>query len=106
MASIFARFFGRTVSEAAGVAAGIAVASPLRPVVQLVEIETWALHPDKPVPAPLAAAIVAEDVERDEWGREQASFTGFSGDSFEAMLGEALNAPGLGELFEAWRRDL
>jgi hypothetical protein len=106
MASIFARFFGRTVSEAAGVAAGIAVAAPLRPVVQLVENETWAIHPDKPVPAPLAAAIVAEDVERQPWGEQQASWTGFSADSFDAMLGEALNAPGLGELFEAWRRSL
>src|SRR6266576_2442178 len=106
MASIFSRFFGRTVSEAAGVAAGIAVASPLRPVVQLVENETWAVHPDKPVPAPLAAAIVAEDVERQAWGEQQASWTGFSADSFDAMLGEALNAPGLGPLFDAWRRDL
>jgi hypothetical protein len=106
MASIFARFFGRTVSEAAGVAAGIAVASPLRPVVQLVENETWALHPDKPVPVEVAAAIVAEDVEALDWGREQASFTGFPQDSFDAILGEQLNAPGIPQLFEAWRRDL
>jgi hypothetical protein len=106
MASIFSRFFGRTVSEAAGVAAGIAVASPLRPVVQLVENETWAIHPDKPVPATIAAAIVAEDVQQQSWGEQQASWTGFSAGSFAAMLGEALNAPGLGVLFEAFRRDL
>lgn len=104
--SIFSKFFGRTVSEAAGVAAGIAVASPLRPVVQLVENETWALHPDKPVSLGDAAAIVAEDVEKDAWGVQQASWTGFSEDSFRAVLGEALNAPGLGELYAMWRRGL
>jgi hypothetical protein len=106
VASIFGKFFGRTVSEAAGVAAGIAVASPLRPVVQLVENETWALHPDKPVPVQLAAAIVAENVAQQPWGEQQASFTGFSAESFAAVLGEALNAPGIGELFDAFRRNL
>ena len=106
MASIFSKFFGRTVSEAAGVAAGIAVASPLRPVVQAVENETWKLHPDKPVPAPLAAAIVAEDVAARPWGEDQAASTGFSGDAFDKMLGEALSAPGLDTLYGLWRRGL
>lgn len=104
--SIFSKFFGRTVSEAAGVAAGIAVASPLRPVVQLVENETWALHPDKPVNVTEAAAIVAEDVEKDAWGVQQASFTGFDESTFRAILGEVLNAPGLDELYAMWRRGL
>jgi hypothetical protein len=104
--ALFSKFFGRTVSEAAGVAAGIAVASPLRPVVQLVENETWALHPDRPVSVGEAAAVVAEDVEARDWGVTQASYTGFSESSFDALLGEVLNAPGLGELFQSWRRGL
>lgn len=102
--AIFSKFFGRTVSEAAGVAAGLAVAAPLRPVVQLVENETWALHPDKPVSVGVAAAIVAEDVEKDAWGVQQASWTGYDEPTFRAVLGEALNAPDLGTLYEAWRR--
>lgn len=104
--AIFSKFFGRTVSEAAGVAAGLAVAAPLRPVVQLVENETWAIHPDRPVNVTEAAAIVAEDVEKDSWGVKQASWTGFDEPTFRAILGEVLNAPGIGELFEAYRRDL
>jgi len=104
--AIFSKFFGRTVSEAAGVAAGLAVAAPLRPVVQLVENETWAVHPDRPVNVTEAAAIVAEDVEKDAWGVQQASWTGFDEPTFRAILGEVLNAPGLGELYEMWRRDL
>ena len=104
--AIFSKFFGRTVSEAAGVAAGLAVASPLRPVVQLVENETWAIHPDRPVNVETAAAVVAEDVEKDAWGVQQASWTGFDEPTFRAVLGEVLNAPGLGELYAMWRRGL
>jgi hypothetical protein len=106
MASIFSRFFGRTVSEAAGFAAGVATGPVLAPVVEDVRLATWEAHPVKRVDAEVAAAIVAEDVELRDWGAHEAAGHGFNGDRFDALLGEALNAPGIPQLFETWRRNL
>jgi hypothetical protein len=68
--------------------------------------ESWTVHPSHPLSAGEAAGIVAEDVERADWGRTEAAYSGIDGTRFDALLGEALNAPGLADLFEAWRRDL
>lgn len=106
MASIFTKFLGRSVSEAAGFAAGVATGPVLAPVVEEVRIRTWAEHPSKPVDVREAAAIVAEDVEQEPWGEQEAAYNGFNADRFRAMVGEALSAPGLGPLFELWRRGL
>lgn len=102
----FSRFFGRAASEAAGFAAGVAVGPVLAPVVEEVRLEAWDTHPVKRIDAETAAAIVAEDVERRDWGAHEASGHGFDAGRFDALLGEALNAPGIPQLFEAWRRDL
>ncbi len=106
MPSIFGKFFGNTVSEAAGFAAGVAVSPILHPAVRDLENEANSKHPSKVLDAGTAAAIVAEDVEQRDWGASEAEQTGINGDRFAALLGEALNAPGLGELYAAWRRDL
>lgn len=106
MASIFARFFGRTVSEGAAFAAGLAVGPALAPGVQEVVNETWTLFPVKRVDPGTAAEIVAEDVEQRDWGAAEAAAHGIDGTRFDAIVGEVLNAPGLGPLFELWRRQL
>lgn len=103
--SFFGKFFGRTVSEAAAYGAGLATGPVLRPVTRAVESEVWKVHPDMPIDPETAAAIVAEDVERMSWGADEASSNGVNGDRFGALVGEALNAPGIGELFALWRRD-
>jgi len=102
----FGNFLGRSVSEAAGFGAGIAIGPALHPVVQEIVNRTWALHPDRPLNAAEAAAIVAEAVELTPWGVTEASQTGVNEERFNALLGEALNAPGLSTLFELWRRNL
>ena len=107
------KFFGRTVSEGAAFAAGVAVAPTLSPAVEEVRQEAWRAAATKGVgtggrslDAGTAAAIVAEDVERESWGQREASYDGINAERFVALLGEALNAPGLSELFAAWRRGL
>lgn len=100
------RFFGGAGSTAAGIAIGATAVPAMEPIARSVVNETWALHPSMPVDAHLAAAIVAEDVEALDWGRTEASHQGISDTNFDAMLGEALNAPGIGPLFEMWRRGL
>jgi hypothetical protein len=106
----FGRFFGSTIGEAAGYGIGGAMQEPIKPLLQQLANETWATATaagvGRPLPASEAAEIVAEDVELRAWGVEQAGQAGNTQEQFDAVLGAVLNAPGLGELFEAWRRNL
>lgn len=102
--ALLARFFGRTASEGAAFAFGLASAPVLHPAVRELENLAWAEYTSKPLEAGDAAGIVAEDVELQAWGEEEAARTGISKDRFDALLGEALNAPGIGQVFELWRR--
>lgn len=104
--SVLTKFFGRTVSEGAAYAAGLATGPVLRPVTREVESEIWKLHPDKPIDAEIAAAIVAEAVELQDWGANEAKSNGIDGDRFDALVREALTAPGLETLYAALRRNL
>lgn len=106
MANLFKRFFGRTASEGAAFALGLATGPVLYPAVREIEQEANRLYPSAAVDAETAAGIVAEDVELRDWGASEALSHGIDGDRFAAMLGEALNAPGLPELLALWRRGL
>lgn len=98
------KFFGRTASEGAAFAAGIATAPTLAPVVRELENETWKRYQSRPVAHGDAAEIVAENVEQLEWGKDQASQNGLSGDKFEAIVGAVMNAPGFAQLLTLYRR--
>ncbi len=100
------KFFGRTASEGAAFAAGIAVAPTLAPVVRELENLANSKYESHPISAGEAAGIVAEDVEQFDFGKTEASYNGVNETRFRALLGETLNAPGVGELYEAYRRDL
>lgn len=100
------KFFGKTIGDTAAFAGGAAIARTLHPGLQELENESWSAFPQRPLDAGTAAAIVAEDVERRDWGANEARQTGINGDRFDDLLGETLNAPGVPQLFEAWRRDL
>src|SRR5207245_7977169 len=89
-----------------GYAVGTAAGPSLEPFVQELANEAWKLNQHLPVDAKDAAAVVAENVEALGWGVDQAAQTGISEPNFRALYGEALNAPGLGPLFELWRRGL
>jgi hypothetical protein len=106
----FGRFFGSTIGEAAGYGIGGAMQEPIRPLLQELANETWATATaagvGKPLGPELAAEIVAEDVEKHAYGVQQAGEAGYTQAEFDAVLGAVLNAPGLGELFETWRRGL
>ena len=100
----FGGFFGNAVSEGAAFAIGITTAPTLAPILEDLKNRTWQAHPSKAVDAGTAAAIVAEDVELHDWGAKEAASHGFDGTRFDAILGEALNAPDLGTLYNLWRR--
>lgn len=104
--ALLAKFFGRTASEGAAFAFGLASAPVLHPAVRELENLAWQQYQSRPLDAGTAAAIVAEDVEQTGWGETEAAQTGINQTRFNALLGEALNAPGISELFELWRRGL
>jgi hypothetical protein len=104
--ALLSKFFGRAASEGAAYAMGVATGPVLVPALEEVKNEAWTIHPSRVLDAETAAAIVSEDVEQRDWGASEAKKGGIDGTRFDALLGEALNAPGLAELFEAWRRDL
>jgi hypothetical protein len=89
-----------------GFALGVAASPALAPLATDIGQEAWSLHPTRAIDAGTAAAIVAEDVEQRDWGANEAAHHGIDGSRFDAMLGEALNAPGIAELFATWRRGL
>jgi hypothetical protein len=104
--ALLAKFFGRTASEGAAFALGLATGPVLYPAVRAIEYEANRIYPSVALDAGTAAGIVAEDVEMRDWGAGEALSHGVDGARFDAMLGEALNAPGLPELLALWRRGL
>lgn len=94
------------MSEAAAFGAGVAIGPVLSPGVEDLRNAAWRLHPVKAVEPGDAAEIVAEDVQRRDWGANEASAHGIDGGRFDAIVGAVLNAPGMGELLQARRRGL
>ena len=109
MAGFFGKFFGNTISEAAGFGIGESLKKPIEPVLQEITNETWRAAVAAGVNVPLepgdAADIVAEDVELQDWGADQAAQLGVGADQFDALVREALNAPGISELLTLLRRN-
>lgn len=104
MASIFARFFGRTVSEAAAFGAGVALGPTLAPVVRGLENETWTHYPVKPPDAMRMAAAVAEGKVDSAEAYTWASYNGYGKDAMDAMVAAATAGPALGLAYSGWRR--
>lgn len=89
-----------------GYAIGTAAGPSLEPFVQDLANLAWEANQVKPVDPITAAAVVAEDVQQQAWGEAQAAQSGINAGNFDAIVGETLNAPGTGPLFELWRRNL
>lgn len=102
--ALFARFFGRTASEGAAYAFGVATGPVLAPATEAIRQEAWQHYATRALSWGDVAGIVAEGVEKSAWGAEEVLRTGLNAERFQALLGEALSAPGIGELYAMWRR--
>lgn len=98
------RFTERAGAETLGFGIGVALAETLRPEATALGQEAWEGAPFRAVDPEVAAAIVAEAVELMPWGRAEAAKAGIDEERFGAMVDEARNAPGLGELLRLRRR--
>lgn len=106
--ALFSKFFGKTISEAAGFALGGAMRSPLEPPLVELTNETWLEFVAAGITVPTepgdAAEIAAEDVASVAWAKNQAAQRGIGGDQMDKLIGAVLNAPGVPELLTLWRR--
>ena len=108
--ALFSKFFGRTISDAAGFALGGAMRSPLEPPLVELTNETWARFVEAGITVPTdpgdAAEIAAEDVASEAWAKDQAKQRGYGGDQMDKLISAVRNAPGLETLYALWRRGL
>jgi hypothetical protein len=102
----FTKFFGRTASEGAAFALGVAVGPVLQPAVRELENQAWSTYTTRPLTPGDAAEIVAEDVALQPWGENEASLTGVDAERFDKLMEATRNAPDLASAFEMWRRNL
>lgn len=104
MAGIWSRFFGQSVSTAAGFGMGAALSPALRPITQSVANEAWALHPDRPLSADEAAEAVVRGVLSMDEAAKEALASGFNAARFATMEALAGQPPGPQQVLELWNR--
>lgn len=102
--AVWDRFFGSSVSTAVGFGMGSALSPALSPITQAVANEVWARYPDRPLPATIAANLVAQGKMERNTGAGEALKQGFNGTQFDRMVTAQRNAPELVLLMEMWRR--
>lgn len=105
--SVFGRlqkFFGNTVSSAAGFAAGFAAGPALAPELQDLINETWQLHPSRvPEPGTLASGVAQGQIDP-KLAATWASYHGIDAQRFAALVNIANVGPGVPTAFDLWRR--
>lgn len=100
------KFFGNTVGNAAGFAAGGAVTRVLHPQLQSLANEGWQLHPDYPVEPGILANGVAQGQAPYAWAQVEATRTGINKDRFDRLVAIANSGPGIPPAFDLWRRGI
>jgi hypothetical protein len=101
-----ARFLGRTVSEAAAFAAGVALGPVLAPPVQALKNEVQAAHPFVPLnPQQAASAEIIGSFDAADV-RKEAAYTGLNATRANALRALAGTAPGVNYLFDLRNRGL
>jgi hypothetical protein len=106
VASFLARFFGRTVSEGAAFAMGVAIGPALSPAVRVLVNEAWNKYPTMPVDAVLLAQGVSSgQVDRD-WAVNEAQNTGISVERFARLIRIFDTGPGVEQAYRLWHRGI
>jgi len=106
MANIFARFLGRTASEGAAFALGVATGPVLAPAVEEVRQEAWRTHPSRALSATSLAQGVAEGQIDRAWAEGEAERSGINADRFGRLVTVFDAGPGTGQAYRLWHRGL
>lgn len=98
------KFFGRTVSDSAGFAAGVAVAPTLAPGLEKLRQETWSRAAFRlPEVGTLATGVSQGQIPLDT-AYKWALAHGFDKAAFDALVNIANTGPGVPTAFDLWRR--
>lgn len=106
MASLIGKFFGRTASEGAAFALGVAVGPALQPPVRQIVNEAWSHDPAMPLGVGDLARAVADGHLDEAWALDEALNTGFNEPRFKKLVHAFERGPGVARAFELWRRDI
>jgi len=101
---LIGRFFGRTVSEGAAYALGVATAPVLAPAVREIQNTVNAAYPIVPPDVGTLAAGVATGQVDETQARAWAAQRGFGEAQFSALVAISDVGPGIGQLYSGWRR--
>jgi len=102
--ALLGKFFGRTASEGAAYAFGVATGPILAPATEAIRQEAWKFYQTRiPGVADLAAGVAQGKVDEPS-AREWASRQGFGDTAFTALVNIATAAPDAGTAMQAWRR--
>ena len=102
--ALLSRFFGRTASEGAAYAFGLATGPVLSPATEAIRQEAWKLYSVRVPEAADAAAAVAQGKLDAATGSDWASRHGVGSGVFDQLVTIALTAPDVGTAMQAWRR--
>lgn len=102
--ALLSRFFGRTASEGAAYAFGVATGPVLAPATEQIRQEAWKFYSTRiPGVAGLAAGVAQGQVDEGT-AREWAARQGFGDQAFSALIDIANTGPDVGMAMQAWRR--
>lgn len=102
--ALLSRFFGRTASEGAAYAFGLATGPVLSPATEAIRQEAWKLYAVRVPEAAEAAAAVAQGKLDPQTGLDWAERHGFGSGVFNDLVAIAQTAPDVGTAMQAWRR--
>jgi len=107
----FGRFFGNTIADAAGYGIGGALQEPIRPLLQELANETWAVSAAAGIGKPPGAGVLASGVAQgqvtDDDARAWAAQQGITSAAFDALVNIANVGPGMAEAFRLlWRGEI
>lgn len=102
--ALLSRFFGRTVSEGAAYAFGVATGPVLAPATETIRQEAWNVYQSRIPGVAALAAGVAQGQIKDAPAREWAHKQGFGDEAFDALVNVANTGPDVGMAMQAWRR--
>jgi hypothetical protein len=102
--ALIGKFFGRTASEGAAYAFGVATGPVLAPATETIRQAAWEVYAARiPGVASLAAGVAQGQVDEGTaraWAKKQ----GFDKEAFDALVDIANTGPDVGMAMQAWRR--
>lgn len=104
--AIWDRFFGNSVSTAAGYGIGSALGPALNPLTQDVANKTWALHPDVPLTPEQVAEAEVRAALGDLDAHDEAAKSGTDSTRYDVLHALAGEPPSPQQLLELWNRGL